>query len=116
MPADPGRCSSRWSCSPSSGPTGLRQQRLSSLATYAALREWRFTPDGTGLESRFPGDPFGRGHGRRATNVIEGRYEGRAFLAFDYTYVTSSGDDSTTHRCSVHHHAPRLAAHPDARR
>ena len=69
-----------------------RQARMTDLATYAAFREWRFTPDGTGLESRFPGDPFGRGHGRaRATNVIEGRYEGRPFLAFDYTYVDRLG-------------------------
>ena len=79
----------------------VNKQRLSDLATYAAYREWRFTPDGTGLESRFQGDPFGRGSGRRATNVIEGRYDGRPFLAFDYAYTTSSGDDSTRHQCSV---------------
>lgn len=77
------------------------QQRLADLATYAASREWRFTLDGTGLESRFEGDPFGRGRHRRASNVVEGRYEGRAFLAFDYSYTTGSGDDSTSHSCSV---------------
>lgn len=77
------------------------KQRLADLASYAASREWRFTLDGTGLESRFEGDPFGRGHARHATNVVEGRYDGRAFLAFDYTYTTGSGDDSTRHRCSV---------------
>ncbi len=68
---------------------------------YAGTREWRFTADGAGLESRFRGDPFGRGRARRATNVVEGRYEGLPFLAFVYRYVTGSGDDSTTHACSV---------------
>ena len=79
----------------------LNAQRLADLASYAAHREWRFTADGTGLESRFEGDPFGRGSGRRATNVVEGQYDGRAFLAFDYAYTTGSGDDRTHHRCSV---------------
>ncbi|CAN5350729.1 hypothetical protein BH11ACT8_BH11ACT8_15760 [soil metagenome] len=78
-----------------------RKQRTTDLATYAAYREWRFSADGTGLESRFTGDPFGRGSRRRASNVIEGRFEGRPFLAFDYTYETGSGDDHTSHACSV---------------
>ncbi|WP_148613092.1 hypothetical protein [Nocardioides rubriscoriae] len=78
-----------------------RQRRMDTLASYAAQREWRYRPDGTGLEDRFPGDPFGRGHARSATNVVEGTYEGRAFLAFDYHYTTGSGDDSTRHGCSV---------------
>ncbi len=78
-----------------------RQRRVETLASYAAQREWRYTPDGTGLEDRFPGDPFGRGRARSATNVVEGSYEGRPFLAFDYSFRTGSGDDSTTHRFSV---------------
>jgi hypothetical protein len=71
------------------------------MASYAVQREWRFNPSGTGLERRFPGDPFGHGHSRSATNVVEGWYEGRAFLAFDYRYTTGSGDDSSTYRFSV---------------
>lgn len=81
--------------------SSAHKQRLGDLAAYAAQHEWRFTPDGAGLETRFPGDPFGRGHSRRATNVVEGRYDARPFLAFDYSYVTGSGDDSTHHQCSV---------------
>lgn len=78
-----------------------QKQRVAGLQGLARQREWRFTADGRGLESRFPGDPFGRGGRRHATNVVEGRYEGRPFLAFDYSYVTRSGDHSTTHSFSV---------------
>lgn len=78
-----------------------RRRRTEGLAGYAAMREWRFTPSGAGLEARFRGDPFGRGRQRQATNVVEGYYEGRAFLAFDYSYVSGSGDGSRTYRCSV---------------
>ena len=78
-----------------------KQRRLDGMASYAAQREWRFNPSGTGLERRFPGDPFGHGHSRSATNVVEGWYEGRAFLAFDYRYTTGSGEDSSTYAFSV---------------
>ena len=101
VPADPGRAGRAGRAGRSSGHNRARQQRLSSLATYAAYREWRFTPDGTGLESRFAGDPFGRGSRRTALNSIHGSYEGRAFVAFDYSYETSSGDNYTTHGLSV---------------
>lgn len=78
-----------------------RQRRLEGMASYAAQREWRFTPSGTGLEQRFPGDPFGHGHSRRASNVVEGWFEGRAFLAFDYRYTSGSGDNADTYVFSV---------------
>lgn len=77
------------------------RRRLETIAGYAGHREWRFSPSGAGLERRFAGDPFGRGTRRTASNVVEGRYEGRAFLAFDYRYTTSSGDSSSTHPFSV---------------
>ena len=77
------------------------KKRTADFGMLAAHREWTFRPDGTGLEHRFDGDPFGRGSRRTARNVVEGRYEGRHFVAFDYSYVTSNGDDTTTHRFSV---------------
>ncbi|MDO9455654.1 hypothetical protein [Nocardioides sp.] len=78
-----------------------RRRRAQGMAAYAAKREWRWSPDGTGLEHRLSGEPFGRGSRRIASNVVEGRYEGWAFVAFDYRYTTRSGDDSTVHRNSV---------------
>lgn len=78
-----------------------RRRRMDGLAAYAAKREWRYIPDGTGLERRFTGEPFGRGSSRRTSNVVEGWYEGWAFVAFDYRYTTRSGEDTTVHRNSV---------------
>lgn len=77
------------------------RRRRDELASYAAKREWRFDAEVPGLEDRFGGEPFGRGSGRRAGNVVEGWYEGRAFVAFDYRHTTGSGDDTTTHRHAV---------------
>lgn len=68
--------------------------RVGELAGLAAARGWRFHPDGRGLESRFTGDPFGRGRRRTASQVLEGTHQGWPFIAFDYSYVTSSGSDN----------------------
>lgn len=77
------------------------KKRQAELSTYAAQREWRYRQVGPDLVTRFSGDPFGRGSGRSAGNVVEGVYEARPFVAFDYSYRTGTGDDSTTHRCSI---------------
>lgn len=76
-------------------------QRRAGLAAYAQAREWEYRVQDPSLVSRFRGAPFGRGHSRRALNVLLGRYEGRAFTAFDYHYATGSGDDRRSHGCSV---------------
>ncbi len=74
---------------------GVRRNRarVGELAQLAAARGWRFHPDGRGLEQRFTGDPFGRGRRRTASQVLEGTHQGWPFVAFDYSYVTSSGGD-----------------------
>lgn len=79
------------------------QQRRSDLAVLAAQRGWTFRPDGHHLISRFPGEPFGRGHARRAGEVVEGMVRGWHFVAFDYVYRTSGGHDNSddVHRFSV---------------
>jgi hypothetical protein len=81
------------------------EERRAGLAGYAAHREWEYRAEDPSLVSRFTSAPFGRGSSRRATNVLLGRHDGRSFVAFDYSFVTSSssGDttSSTTHRYSV---------------
>lgn len=77
------------------------RERQEGLAWWASQREWTFLPEDPRLVSRFVGSPFGHGSSRRARNVIHGKHRGRAFTAFDYRYVTSSGDSSTTHHYSV---------------
>lgn len=76
-------------------------ERRAGLAAYAQAREWEYRPQDPALVSRFGGAPFGRGHDRQAVNVLLGRYDGRAFTAFDYHHVTGSGDDRRSHTCSV---------------
>ncbi|MCR1782976.1 hypothetical protein KVF89_10560 [Nocardioides carbamazepini] len=76
-------------------------ERRQGLAALAHHREWEYRPSDPGLVDRFTGAPFGRGHGRRADNVLLGRYDGRSFAAFDYQYTTGSGEDSSRHAYSV---------------
>lgn len=76
-------------------------ERRAGLAAYAQAREWDYLPRDPALVHRFRGAPFGRGHSQQAVNVLLGRYDGRPFTAFDYHYVTGSGDDRRSHACSV---------------
>lgn len=72
---------------------GMQQakQRRADLAAYAASREWEYAATDGSLVRRFGGAPFGRGHSRTASNVLRGRHDGRAFVAFDYSYRDSTG-------------------------
>lgn len=74
-------------------------KRREALAAYAASRGWTWTEERSDLVDRFDGAPFGRGFGRRASNVVQGSHDGRAFVAFDYVYKTqtSNGKTTTTH-------------------
>lgn len=77
------------------------RERQQGLAAFAQSREWEYRPEDPALVGRFRGAPFESGIRRRATNVLIGRHESRPFTTFDYRYVTGSGEDSTTHTCSV---------------
>jgi hypothetical protein len=81
------------------------QQRREGLAAYAAHREWEYAETDPSLVGRFGGAPFGRGFAGTASNVLRGRHDGRAFVAFDYSYRDTSGvgDDrqTNTYRFSV---------------
>ncbi|WP_112248566.1 hypothetical protein [Kribbella monticola] len=62
------------------------QARMSLVSELAAARGWSFNPDEPGLVGKWPGEPFGRGDERSATNVLRGSWDGRKFIAFDYSY------------------------------
>ncbi|GAA4128092.1 hypothetical protein GCM10022215_39230 [Nocardioides fonticola] len=68
------------------------KRRREALAAYAAGRGWSYTAADPALTRRFAGDPFGRGFGRRATNVIRGTHLDRRFTAFDYRYKERHGN------------------------
>jgi hypothetical protein len=76
--------------------------RRAALAGYATHREWEYRERDDSLVHRFSGAPFDRGYGRHATNVFLGRHDGRHFVAFDYSYTTSSG--SGDNRSTKQHH------------
>jgi hypothetical protein len=91
--------------------------RRQGLAGLAYQREWEYRPDDPALVDRFDGAPFGRGHARRAGNVLIGRHDGRPFTAFDYHHTTGSGDSASHHVHSVlalnlGQQAPSLAVGP----
>lgn len=79
-----------------------RRERLFAEAT---LRGWTYTSEMPELVDRWVGTPFGHGESRHARDVISGSWQDREFVAFTYSFKTSSrtGSDrrSTTHRFGV---------------
>lgn len=84
----------------------LDRKRRERLMEFATARGWAYAGEDPRLVEQWPGDPFGRGERRRARNVLTGQESGRAFTAFDYSYITRSTDSkgnssTTTHRFGV---------------
>lgn len=81
------------------------KRRRELMTAYAATRGWTYVQEDPALLTRFSGAPFGLGHGRRAYNVLLGHEDGRATVAFDYLYKTTSGSGkdrrTQTHYYSV---------------
>ncbi len=82
------------------------KRRREEMAALAQSRGWTWTARDDRWASAFDGRPFGLGHSRRATNVLQGDHDGRPMVAFDYRYSTtetsSNGKGGTTTR-TVHH-------------
>jgi len=82
-----------------------REKRRKALIAWAHGHGLRFSPHKNhALDSRFP--EFGclqKGDSRYAHNILEGEWEGRPFLGFDYHYATHS-TDSKGNRSTTHHH------------
>jgi len=78
------------------------KKRREAMARFAASQGWTYRREDPSLARRFRGAPFGRGHGRRATNVLQGRHQGRATVAFDYQYKQRSGSGKNR-RTSTYH-------------
>ena len=81
-------------------------KRRERLFAAAAMRGWTFTREAPELVHRWSGQPFGRGDNRRARDVLSGTWRGHDFVAFAYSYETSSTDSkgdrtTTTHTFGV---------------
>jgi len=75
------------------------KKRREELAGLAAQRGWKYTARDDSWAERFDGPPFGLGHNRQAANVLQGAFDGRDFVAFDFVYhttETSHGPNNTT--------------------
>jgi len=75
------------------------RQRREAMARLAAELGFEYYPDDPWiLEDKYAMfELFGRGHSRKAANVICGEIDGRAVVAFDYQYTTGSGKNQSTH-------------------
>ncbi|HUU30546.1 MAG TPA: hypothetical protein VMY69_00435 [Phycisphaerae bacterium] len=73
-----------------------RREAMARLATELGFEY--YADDPWDLEDTYAMfELFGRGHSRKASNVICGEMDGRAVVAFDYQYTTGSGKNKSTH-------------------
>lgn len=68
-------------------------RRRAELTAFARSKGWLYTPkDVLGLANRWRVHPFGRGRGRRVSNLIRGAEGGRDFVSFDYQFTETDRD------------------------
>ena len=79
----------------------LRMQRRARLQAWAQATAWRYTPRDDGWTTISSSHPFGQGRDHRACDVVQGPYDGRDALAFDYRWTTGHGRDRTVHHAHV---------------
>jgi hypothetical protein len=79
------------------------RERREAMTRLAAELGFEYYPDDPwNLQDKYAMfELFGRGHSRRASNVICGEIDGRAVVAFDYRYTTGSGKNQSTHSCQA---------------
>jgi hypothetical protein len=79
------------------------RERREAMTRLAAELGFEYYPDDPwSLEDKYAMfELFGRGHSRKASNVICGEVDGRAVVAFDYQYTTGSGKNQSTHSCQA---------------
>lgn len=70
------------------------QARRLGLFAFAEQRGWAYHGVDPGdLPARWTVRPFGQGEDRRAAVVVSGVWAGRRFVAFDYTFTTTTSAD-----------------------
>ena len=79
--------------------------RRKTLEAWARARGLAFRPDSAhDFDERFPRfDCLRQGSDRYAYNLLEGAWEGRPFLGFDYHYTTHSTDSKGNRQDHNHH-------------
>lgn len=76
------------------------KRRREELAAYAASRGWTWTRRDDRWCDSFTDAPFGTGHNRQAHNILQGWYDGRPFVGFDYVFHTTETSTDSQGRSS----------------
>jgi len=76
-------------------------RRHQRLLAWAASVGWTYVGTDPSLADRWHSQPFGVGHGRRVSELMTGRFEGRSVMSFGYRYSTSSGKSESTYTFHV---------------
>ena len=74
----------------------MHKRRREAAVAFARSRDWSYTQQVPALTERWRSAPFGRGHSRKARNVLTGTFEGQHVVSFEYQYTTGSGKNSST--------------------
>lgn len=76
------------------------KKRREAMYAQAAAMGFAYQRSDPGLMARMTGygDPFTRGFGRSASNVLTGTWDGRPAVAFDYQYKTRGGKNNNVRR------------------
>jgi len=80
-----------------------QRRRREAFEQYCLVRGYSFERERPGAEAALA-EAFGilrEGHNRRWRATITGRVGGRAFTAFEYSYVTGGGKHSSQHRYAM---------------
>lgn len=80
------------------------RRRRERLFTWSVERRWSWTDSDPRLVDMLPGEPFGRGHSRSVRSAMNGRWDGRPALAFDYSFKETKGSGKDR-RTQTYHHA-----------
>ncbi len=86
--------------------------RIRALRALAEERGWQLTARDDVWADEPDGEPFGRGSGRRADNVLTGRHGGRDLVAFDYSFRTHTTDANGNRRTVTHRFAVLMLGLP----
>jgi len=75
----------------------VQKRRLAMIAGWAAARGYSFLQENRALVPYLQGEPFVGGRSAKVTEFIDGVTPGgRTFCSFQYSYVVSNGESSTT--------------------
>jgi hypothetical protein len=81
------------------------KKRRELFQGFAQSQGWTWTARDDSWVDRFPGTPFQEGDHKKALNVLQGQFRGRALVAFDYSYQTHSTDSKGNRQTTTHRYA-----------